>query len=523
MTATDHARQDVTTRDSASRDRAARDRAARDRAARDSRLTRLADSVLQPGFVGTTPPDWLRRRLSEGLGGVVLFSRNIVDIEQVARLTSAMLAENPDVMIAVDEESGDVTRLEVTSGSTRPGNYALGWVDDPELTEAVAADIGAQLAAAGVTMNYAPTVDVNNNPANPVIGVRSFGADPKLVSRHTSAWVRGLQSTGVAACAKHFPGHGDTGVDSHHGLPVIEAGLSRLDDVELPPFLAAINAGVQAIMTAHILVPALDPERPATMSRAVLVDLLRDRLGFTGMVVTDGIEMASVAQRYGLGRAAVLAVAAGADAICVGGETATEEVAVLLRNALVDAVVSGDLPEQRLIEASQRVAALAETSKQARAAAGRVAWGGGSGTPIGLIAARRALRVTGSARLTGPAHVVEFSTSTNLAIDSRTPWGMAGALIALRPDTTVARLSENATMDDVLAGAQGRTPVLVCRDPHRYPWLTGLILKTVAARPDTIVVEMGVPAGTPVGAAHLATHGAAPVCGQAAAEYLCGQ
>jgi beta-N-acetylhexosaminidase len=497
---------------------------ARHRVIRDRSLTRLADAVLQPGFVGTTPPDWLRRRLSEGLGGVVLFSRNIVDIEQVAALTSAMLAENPDVMIAVDEESGDVTRLEVSTGSTRPGNYALGWVDDPELTEAVAADIGAQLAAAGVTMNYAPTVDVNNNPANPVIGVRSFGADPKLVSRHTSAWIRGLQSTGVAACAKHFPGHGDTGVDSHHGLPVIEAALSRLDDVELPPFLAAIDAGVRAIMTAHILVPALDPERPATMSRAVLVDLLRERLGFTGLVVTDGIEMASVAQRYGLGRAAVLAVASGADAICVGGETATEEVAVMLRDALVDAVASGELPEQRLVEASQRVAALAEASALGRAAraANGDAWGRSGGTPIGLVAARRALRVTGSARLTGPAHVVEFNTSTNLAIDSRTPWGMADALVALRPETTVARLDDRATLDDVLAGAQGRTPVLVCRDPHRYPWLMDLIKRTVAARADAIVVEMGVPVGEPIGAAHLATHGAAPVCGRAAAELLCG-
>ncbi|HEX6684013.1 MAG TPA: glycoside hydrolase family 3 N-terminal domain-containing protein, partial [Candidatus Limnocylindrales bacterium] len=430
---------------------------------------------------------------------------------------------NPDVVIAVDEESGDVTRLEVTSGSTRPGNYALGWVDDAELTEAVAADIGAHLAAAGITMNYAPTVDVNNNPANPVIGVRSFGADPKLVSRHTTAWIKGLQSTGVAACAKHFPGHGDTGVDSHHGLPIIDAELSRLDDVELPPFSAAIDAGVQAIMTAHILVPALDPQRPATMSRAVLVDLLRDRLGFTGLVVTDGIEMASVAQRYGIGRAAVLAVAAGADAICVGGETATEEVAVLLRDTIVDAVTSGELPEERLIEASRRVAALAEVSARGRAsrASNGRAWAHTGGTPIGLVAARRALRVTGSARLTRPARLVEFTTSTNLAIDAKTPWGMADALTALRPDTTVARLPEHATLDDVLAESHGRTLVLVCRDLHRYPRMLNLIESVVAARPDSIVVEMGVPASAPAGAGHLATHGAAPVCGQAAAEYLC--
>lgn len=484
---------------------------------------RLADAVLQPGFMGTTPPDWLRRRLSEGLGGVALFSRNIIDPKQVAALAEALTAEKPDVVIAVDEESGDVTRLEVDSGSRRPGNYALGWIDDPALTEAIAADIGAHLAAAGITLNYAPTADVNNNPANPVIGVRSFGADPHLVSAHTAAWVRGLQSTGVGACAKHFPGHGDTGVDSHHGLPVIEAPLSRLDEVELPPFTAAIDAGVRAVMTAHILVPALDPDRPATMSSAVLIDLLRKRMGFTGLVVTDAIEMASVSQRFGLGPAAVLALAAGADAICVGGETVGEDVAVMLRDTIVKAVMAGELTEERLAEAAQRVAdfgAWSVAQRDTRTAAAQN-WLDSGGTPIGLAAARRALRITGTARLTGPAHVVEFSTSTNLAIDGRTPWGVATALTALRPETTVARLTEGATVDEVLAGAQDRIPVLVCRDPHRYPWLWGLLEKTVAVRPDTIVVEMGVPAGSPLGATHVATHGAAPVCGQAAAEILC--
>lgn len=498
MTATDHARQHVL---------------------RDKSLLRLADAVLQPGFVGTTPPDWLRRRLNEGLGGVVLFGRNIVNVEQVAALSAALTSESPGVLIAVDEEAGDVTRLEVTSGSSRPGNYALGWVDDPSLTEGVAADIGAQLAAAGVTLNYAPAVDVNNNPANPVIGVRSFGADPKLVSRHAAAWVRGLQSTGVGACAKHFPGHGDTGVDSHHGLPVIAAGLSRLDDVELPPFQASIDAGVQAIMTAHILVPALDRDRPATMSSSVLVDLLRRRLGFTGLVVTDGIEMASVAATYGLRRAAVLALAAGADAICVGGETATEEVAVALRDAIVDAVIAGDLAEERLAEAASRVAAFSAWSHAMRPIRERAAHK--PSHDIGLIAARRALRVTGTPRLAGAAHVVEFHTDTNLAIDSRTPWGLAEPLTALRPETTVARLTEGAMVDDVLDGCNGRTPVLVCRDAHRHPWLWTLLEKAIAVRPDAIVVEMGVPAGTPLGAAHIATHGAAPVCGQAAAELIC--
>lgn len=453
---------------------------------------------------------------------MVLFSRNIADSAQLATLTASLKAENPDVVIAVDEESGDVTRLEVEHGSRRPGNFALGYVDDPSLTQAVAADIGAQLAAAGITMNYAPTADVNNNPHNPVIGVRSFGADTALVCRHTAAWVQGLQSAGVAACAKHFPGHGDTGVDSHHGLPLIEAELSRLDEVELPPFAAAIEAGVRAIMTAHLLVPALDRDRPATMSEAVLVTLLRQRLGFDGLVVTDAIEMASVAQRYGLARAAVLAIAAGADAICVGGENFDEGIAVLLRDSIVDAVTSGTLAEQRLAEASTRVARFAAESAAVLEVRHEAAerWRLGTSVPIGLIAARRALRATGDPRLHSPAHVVEFETSTNLAIDNRTPWGIGDPLRLSRPDTTVVRLGEDATLTSVLEGSEGRTPVLVCRDPHRYPWLQALLRKVVESRPESIVVEMGVPAGAPIGAGHIATHGAATVCARAAVEML---
>ena len=164
-------------------------------------------------------------------------------------------------------------------------------VDDVALTTAVARDLGCELAAAGVNLDYAPDADVNNNPDNPVIGVRSFGADPALVARHTAAWVTGLQEAGVAACAKHFPGHGDTAVDSHHDLPRIAARGRRWTTSSWRPFRAAIAAGVQAIMTGHLLVPAVDPELPATLSRPVLTDLLRDELGFQGAVITDGIEM----------------------------------------------------------------------------------------------------------------------------------------------------------------------------------------------------------------------------------------
>src|SRR5919112_3518626 len=218
----------------------------------------LAATVLQPGFEGTAVPDWVRRWLAEGLGGVALFARNVETPAQVAALTAQLRAQRPEVIVAIDEEAGDVTRFESRHGSSRPGNLALGAIDDPALTEAVAHDLGLDLAHAGITLDYAPDTDVHSNPDNPIIGVRAFGAEPALVARHGAAFVRGLQDAGVAACAKHFPGHGDTAIDSHHAVPVIGRSRAALEACELVPFRAAIDAGVQAVMTGHLLVPAYD-------------------------------------------------------------------------------------------------------------------------------------------------------------------------------------------------------------------------------------------------------------------------
>ncbi|MGW3808216.1 glycoside hydrolase family 3 protein [Micromonospora sp. NPDC005113] len=485
-------------------------------------LPALAAAVLQPGFVGTTPPPWVCRWLGEGLGSVVLFARNVVDSAQVAALTATLRAERPDVIVAIDEEAGDVTRIESVHGSSRPGNFALGAVDDPELTEAVARDLGVELAAAGITLNYAPDADVNSNPANPVIGVRSFGADPTLVARHTAAWVRGLQAGGVAACAKHFPGHGDTRVDSHHDLPRITADRDRLDACELAPFRAAVTAGVQAVMTGHLLVPALDPQLPATLSQRILGGLLRDELGFSGVVVTDAVEMRAVADRYGFAGATVRALAAGADAICIGGERADEQAARELRDAIVAAVVSGELPEERLAEAAKRVGQLAAwtvAARTARSAAARDA------TDVGLVAARRAIRVTAehavALPLTRAAHVVEFEPPRNIAIGAETPWGIGAPLAELLPGTSTVRYAEPDVPGDPGAGADGRPLVLVVRDLHRHDWMRAAVQRALAARPDAVVVELGVPELV-TGAVHLATHGATRASGQAAAEVLTG-
>ncbi|MEU6408649.1 glycoside hydrolase family 3 N-terminal domain-containing protein [Microbispora sp. NPDC046933] len=487
-------------------------------------LLRLADTVLLPGFAGTTAPDWVRRRLAGGLAGVVLFSRNVDTPAQLAALTSALRAENPEILIGIDEEAGEVTRLEARTGSSRPGNYALGVVDDVELTERVARDIGRDLRAAGVNIDFAPAADVNSNPDNPVIGLRSFGADPLLVARHTAAWIRGLQSAGVAACAKHFPGHGDTSVDSHHGVPRVTVSREELAEVELWPFRVAIDEGVRSIMTGHLLVTAYDEELPATLSPRVLTGLLREELGFDGLIVTDGIEMAAVSGRYGLGGASAMAVAAGADAVCVGGENADEATYERIRDAVADAVTEGRLSEERLAEAAARVRALTAWQAQAPPVDDRP-------DEIGLVAARRAVRVTrrgadGVLPLPAAPHVVELAPETNLAIDKGMPWGAGEPLSKLLPGTTVARLREpdvnNGVAGTVLSQAADRPLVIVVRDAHRHPWQTDLLERLLAARPDGVVVEMGLPGRTDLGAVHIATHGAARVCGQAAAEVLAG-
>src|SRR4051812_31909003 len=263
-------------------------------------LPELAATVLQPGFVGISAPDWVRRWLGEGLGGVALFARNVESPAQVARLTAQLRAERPDVVVAIDEEAGDVTRFESRHGSSRPGNLGLGAIDDPALTEAGAPARGRELPRAGITLDSARDPDVNTTPDTPIMGVRAFGADPALVSRHSAAFVRGLQDAGVAACAKHFPGHGDTSVDSHHAVPLIDRDRAELNACELLPFRAAIAAGVRSVMTGHLLVPAYDDRLPATLSPAILTGLLREELGFDGLIVTDGIEMQGVRRQYGL-------------------------------------------------------------------------------------------------------------------------------------------------------------------------------------------------------------------------------
>ncbi|MEO6712777.1 MAG: glycoside hydrolase family 3 protein [Mycobacteriales bacterium] len=477
-----------------------------------ARLAELADACLLPAFDGLVAPDWLLDRLGSGLGGVTLFARNIGSPQQVAALTAQLRNAAPTVVVAIDEEGGDVTRLEVATGSSYPGNLALGAVDDVDVTRRVAASIGADLRGAGVNLNLGPVADVNSNPNNPVIGVRSFGPDAELVARHAAAYVEGLQSAGVAACTKHFPGHGDTAEDSHHGLPTVTDSADALD-LALQPFRAAIKSGTRAIMTAHIVVPQLGVD-PGTINPRILTDLLRRELGFEGLIVTDALDMGAIRQGVGDVEGAVRALIAGADALCLSGRE-ERDVLDAIREGIVAAVVAGRLSEARLRDAGQRVRSC-------------VTWDGPPAMPrdgkVGLVAARRGLRSVGDVRLRADnPFVVQLEPAANMAAGIM-PWGVATPLRELGADVDSVTLFEADANVDPLIGRAHQPVVLVLRDAARHAWQRGLLQRICHARPDTIVVEMGLP-GTPApdAAGQIVTHGAGLVNAVAAAEQLLGR
>ena len=301
-------------------------------------------------------PQWeldngaLRRLLQRGVGGVILLGGSATELGQRTRQLRRWSAA--PLLLCADVEEGVGQRF--SGASWLPPPLALGrlYRRQPrralELAERYGRCSGREARALGLNWVLGPVCDVNNNPANPVINVRAWGEDPATAGALASAFLQGVQTEGVLACAKHFPGHGDTSCDSHLDLPVLQHDRERLEAIELPPFRAAIAAGVAAVMTAHLLLPALDPERPATLSPAVLDGLLRRELGFQGLVVTDALVMEAISQRYGAGEAAVLAVEAGADLVLMPADA---DAAIA---ELVAAVASGRLPRQRLEASVQR-------------------------------------------------------------------------------------------------------------------------------------------------------------------------
>jgi beta-N-acetylhexosaminidase len=496
-------------------------------------------TTLLPGFAGTVLPRWLRDRLRGGLGGVCLFADNISSPGQLRALTDAITAENPYAIIAMDEEGGDVTRLFAATGAPFPGNAVLGRLDDLDITRDTATAIGWLLRQAGCTVNFAPCVDVNSRSDNPVIGVRSFSSDADRVARHGRAWVAGLQSTGVAASAKHFPGHGDTAQDSHVSLPVANRSLDEPRSRELAPFVAAIEAGCQVVMTSHVLVPQLDRDHPATMSRIVLGDLLRGELGFSGVIVSDALDMAGASGSLGMAEAAVAALRAGCDLLCLGTKK-TDAQLDDIELAVSGAVAEGTLAYDRVLEATNRVRGLAEDLQAARRAAGESPpfagdWPGNGAELIHTFDVQPGASGW-RARAAGRYAVIQLEADPNIAVGA-TPWGL---LASMGPEPVEERGPEpveGRSPRSAFAAYQvrvispersalprfqpGQSVLVVGRDVHQHPFARDVVDRLRSEHVDLLVVDMGWP-GADRRYADVATFGASLLMARALMSWLSG-
>ena len=347
-----------------------------------SALRRQVGELLIAGFTGHQVSAELRSLEKEfSLGGVILFARNIVDAEQVSELAYDASRLNADLplWVSVDQEGGRVARLKAPF-TEWPPMITLGRSGDVRLAERFARALASELKAVGITLDFAPVLDVHTNPKNPVIGDRALAEDPKTGAELGAAIIRTLQGEGIAACGKHFPGHGDTTADSHEDLPLVEHPPERLRETEFVPFAAAIAADVATIMTAHVFVPSLDEEQPATLSRRVITDVLRGELKYEGVILSDDLEMKAVASRYDVPAAAVMAIEAGCDGVLICSGNHDRQAAAL--EAIVHAVEGERLSVADVENALKRhrrakerfltttVAARPLTGRQLRAAIG---------------------------------------------------------------------------------------------------------------------------------------------------------
>lgn len=484
----------------------------------ETELRRRALGALAVGFGGAIADDRLRRAVADGLGCVVLFTRNIAGPDQLGALTASLRAERPDLLIAIDHEGGEFSHLSAVSDRPMPSPRTLGDLDDPELTRWCAREAGGTLARFGIDVMLAPSADVNNNPANPIISTRSFGTTPERVARHVGAFVAGVHDAGIAACAKHFPGHGDVTVDSHLDLPYVDRWAEEVVRTELPPFVAAIEAGVDLVMSAHIVFSDYDTV-PATLSHRLLTGLLRNELGFTGVITTDALEMRGITATHPIPSAVVASIAAGADLAMVAIAEADPDA---LSTALVEAVHTGHLPEPRLHEAATRVTHLA-TTLTTRLTSNAAAPTGG--VEVGDSVSEVARRVVGGQvvpELGSSAYVVDLAQPVHPA------WRpyFSGLPDVFERDGVVIRSDDPGAVDAAMAAAAGRPLVVAVQDAVRTEWMSSALHRLLAGHTGPVAVLCtGLPedrALVPTAVPAVVTGGRNPVVLRAVAARLTG-
>lgn len=498
-----------------------------------SSLDDCARAAIGVGFSGAraadAPLDALR---AFGPGAVILFARNVGTPHELCELVAALRALTPvPPLVTVDQEGGRVARLGADLAAALPSAMAFGAADDPSLTEAAGTLLGRDLARIGISIDFAPCADLALVPRSTVIGTRSFGDDPARVASHVGAFARGLERGGVAAALKHFPGHGSTGDDSHTSLPHVAAPADVLRARDLVPFARAIAEGAASVvMTTHVVVEAFDRDAPATLSRAVLTRLLREELGFEGVIVTDCLQMDAIANGVGTVEGVVRAIAAGADCALVSHDI---DVARAGADALVAAVRDGRLPEARLRDAAARVLALRE--RFAQSTAGRAAV---DETAPATVARRAVTVLRGDPVLHDDAVTViafEDAVADNVARsgaatgDARPT--LSSALRRRRKKSEVMRVPPAPDADDVdvllehLPRLGRREFVIVARRSDLAGAQRAAIERILAAVPDAIVVAAREPFELtlyPQARRMVCAYGDDPLALDALADVLCG-
>ncbi|MFN8471639.1 MAG: beta-N-acetylhexosaminidase [Anaerolineae bacterium] len=502
----------------------------------DLSLDMKVGQVIMGGFPAPEADATTLAAVRDGsLGNIILFAYNCPSPTSVAALTATLQAAAPaPLLIAADQEGGAVTRLGPPA-TVMPSAMARGAADDLRLAERAAAVMGAEMRAVGINVGLAPVADVNSNPFNPVIGPRSFGEDPYRVADFVAATVRGLQGRGIAACAKHFPGHGDTAVDSHFGLPRNERSMDELERVELVPFNAAIAANVHLVMSSHILFPALDAERPSTLSHAILTDLLRGRLGFDGVVITDSMEMAGIMQGRSTPDACVEAFAAGADIVCPSHHRADQAAAHAL---IVAALRSGAIPLRRLDEAVGRILRLKTWLADAAPAldASLASVGSPSHQAVAEEVAARSITLVRDAAgwvplPEGIVGVIEFGETRLTPAEDRVRGGsaLAGHLAHFRAVQPLSLpLTPDAGHVQAALDVAQRSNIIVMgtRAAALYPAQTALVREVLALGRPTVIVALRAPydlLAFPDAPAFVAAYGDVPPSLDAIVKVLVGE
>ena len=440
----------------------------------------LAAQVVCTGFTGTSEVDAPLDKMARlGIRATILFPRNLEHPEQIRRLTSALqeaLGDAAPALIGVDQEGGAVARLH-DGVVALPSMMALGATNDTNLAQRAARRLGNDLRALGINLDFAPVFDLALEPRNTVIGTRSFGSDANRVSEFGRAFAQGLRDGGVIAVGKHFPGHGATETDSHVALPVVEVDAATLRARDVVPFADAIHARIPAIMTAHAVVPSLDPDSPATMSRAILHDLLREELHFEGAVFSDCVEMAALGEADA--ELAPRALAAGVDCILISHRLDLAEASI---DAIVRAVESGSLSRGRLVEAAARMRTL-------RASIGASPPLDGDAN-IGREIARKAVTV-----LRGDISLELREPVTVISFEQGEPASLSSALRKHGHKSEIMRVSleprdeELELLEMVIAGMPGRQIVIVMRRAHLHPGQAAAIARLLQAAPSAILVS----------------------------------